>query len=127
MSAEVAWLLVGLFTGHYLGDFTPLLTSRMLAAKREGRPLGQIALHGAIHGALAAIAIGVAASPRPGTLALGAAIVLGSHFAIDCGRARLSVRFPVLRDSGKRAFWAAFGLDQLAHGVVLIIVAAVVL
>lgn len=127
MSAEVAWLLAGLFTAHYLGDFTPLLTERMLAAKREGRPVGPMALHGIVHGALAAIAVGVTASPRLGTLGLAAAIVLASHFAMDLGRARLSARFPALRDSTRRAFWVSLGFDQLVHGLVLIWVATVVL
>ncbi len=127
MSAEVVWLLVGLFAAHYLGDFTPLLTERMLAAKREGRPVGPVALHGTIHGALAAGAIGITAAPPLGVLGLGAAIVLVSHFAIDLGRAQFSARYAALRDSGHRAFWGALGFDQLLHGLVLIAVAAVVL
>ncbi len=127
MSAEAVWVLVSLLTAHYLGDFTPLLTDRMLAAKREGRPVGPIALHGAIHGVLAAVAIAVVASPPPRTLGTGAAIVLVSHFAIDLGRAQFSARFPALRDSGRGAFWSALGFDQFLHGLVLIAVAAVVL
>lgn len=127
MNAEAAWLLAGLFTAHYLGDFTPLLTERMLVAKREGRPLAPIGLHGAVHGALAALAIGVAASPPLGTVGLGAAIVLVSHFAVDLGRAQIVARLPALRDSARRAHWVALGLDQLVHGLVLIAVAAVVL
>jgi hypothetical protein len=127
MSADVGWLLVGLFTAHYLGDFTPLLSQRMLAAKREGRPIAPIALHGVIHGVLAAAAVGIAAAAPLGTLGLAAAIVLVSHFTIDLVRAQASARHPTLRDSGHRAFWAALGFDQLLHGLVLIAVAAVVL
>ena len=127
MSAEVVWLLGCLFTAHYLGDFTPLLNKRMLAAKRNGRPVGPIALHGAIHGALAAGAVGLAASPPIDVLGLAAAIVLVSHFAIDLGRAQLSARFSALRDPGRGVFWSALGFDQLLHGLVLIGVATVVL
>lgn len=127
MSADAVWLLIGLFAAHYLGDFTSLLTPRMLMAKREGGPVGPIALHGAIHGALAALAIGITATPQPGTLALGAAIVLFSHFAIDLARARLLAGAPAFGDASQREFWLVLGFDQLLHGVVLIAAAAVVL
>lgn len=120
-------LLLSLFAAHFVGDFTPLLTGRMLTAKRTGRPVYPIALHAVIHGTLSAAAIGIVASPRLGTLALGAAIVLVSHFAIDLGRAELAAHFPAFRDSDRRIFWSALGFDQLLHGIMLITVAAVVL
>ena len=57
MSVTAAVLLAALLLGHNLGDFTPLATPRMLGAKSEGRPIGPIAAHAAVHGLLAGLAL----------------------------------------------------------------------
>ena len=126
MTGEAAWLLALLLTGHFLGDFTPLSTRGMLRAKAVGAPLGPIAAHAAVHGALLAVAVAVVARPTPGLLAAVVGFEVGTHFLIDLGRGRLMRRHPRLGDPAEGAFWWTLGLDQLAHGLVLIVVAVLV-
>ena len=40
MTPDAAALLLALLLGHFLGDFTPLLTERMREAKERGGPMG---------------------------------------------------------------------------------------
>ncbi len=56
-----------------------------------------------------------------------AALVFATHFALDFLRPALARRFPALGDPGQSAFWFSLGLDQLGHGLVLILVAALIL
>ena len=127
MTGEAAVLLCGLFLAHYLGDFTPLATRRMLAAKADAKPLWPIAAHAGVHTGLMALVIALASSPGRSVLLLACAIQFITHFLLDAGRARLGRRYPVLNDPTRSRFWHALGLDQLAHAVVLIAVAAIVL
>jgi hypothetical protein len=126
LTVEAAWLLVFLLIGHFLGDFTPLSTASMLRAKAAGAPLGPIGAHAAVHSGLVAVAVALVSSPELGLVALAAALELVSHFAIDLGRGRLMRRFPRLGDPTNNSFWSALGLDQLAHGLVLIGLAVLV-
>jgi hypothetical protein len=127
MTGEATILLCGLFLAHYLGDFTPLATRRMLEAKAAAKPLWPIAAHAAVHTALVAVVIALAASPSGPTLLLVCAIQFVTHFLLDAGRAVLGRRLPILNDPARSRFWHVLGLDQLAHAVVLIVVAAIVL
>jgi len=120
LTAEAAWLLAFLLIGHFLGDFTPLSTASMLRAKAVGAPLGPIGTHAAVHAGLVAVAVALVAGAGLGLVALAAALELVSHFAIDLGRGRLLRRFPPLGDPVNSSFWSVLGLDQLAHGLVLI-------
>ena len=124
MSAGVFWLMAALLFAHFLGDFTPLATDRMQEAKANGGPLTLIAAHAAVHGALVVIAIVALARPGWALVASVAGLELASHFAIDAFRARLGRRAPVLNDPREAVFWYALGLDQLAHGLVLVGLAA---
>ncbi len=127
MTPEAALLLLALLTGHFLGDFTPLVTERMTEAKAAGGPLGPILGHAAVHGALTGVAALAVVRPDPSTLALAAGIELVTHFVLDAVRARLGARFEGLRDPKRQLFWTGLGLDQLAHGAVLVGIAALLL
>ena len=127
MSAAAALLLVALLTAHNLGDFTPLATARIRRAKAEGGPMGPIAAHAAIHGALVGLAVLIVIGPAASVLALAVGIELVSHFGIDAVRARLSVHVPALADMRSNPFWWTLGLDQLLHGLVLVGIAFLVL
>lgn len=127
MTGEAAGLLALLLVGHFLGDFTPLSTPVMLRAKERGRPLGPIAAHSAVHASLVALVFGLAvlvfgpaARPASELIVIAATTELVTHFAIDVGRGRLMGRFPPLGDTLRSSFWTLLGLDQLAHGLVLV-------
>ncbi|MDX1576992.1 MAG: DUF3307 domain-containing protein [Gemmatimonadota bacterium] len=126
MTIQATWLLAGLFAAHFLGDFTPLATPRMQEAKAAGGPIGYIAAHAGIHAALAGVVVWAIVSPAGGVLAIAAATVFLTHFAIDAVRARAAVAVRALVDPNRQAFWTALGVDQLAHGLVLVYVASMV-
>lgn len=126
MDAATAGLMAALLTGHFLGDFSPLSTRRMIAAKESGASIGWILAHASVHAVLVALAVTALAFPGVGLLAIVVVLELGTHFAIDLFRARLGVRRPRLADPSRRGFWFVLGLDQLAHGLVLVAVALIV-
>lgn len=127
MTPTAALLLGFLLVGHFLGDFTPLSTERMREAKQTGRPVGPIALHALVHAVLAGIAVAAVARPLPMLLLGAVAIEFWTHLGIDWLRGRLTVRYPAIGDTNERAFWTTLGLDQLAHGLVLVGIAWLVL
>ncbi len=126
MSAQAVWVLAGLFLAHFLGDFTALATPAMQAAKAKGRPVGPIAAHAAVHALLVTLVVWGVVAPALPVLSVAAALELSSHFCIDWLRGFFSRRRPALADPTGGPFWVAFGLDQLAHALVLIGVAALV-
>lgn len=121
------WLLALFFVGHFLGDFTPLSTPRMQEAKSTGGPFRYIAAHAAVHAGLVAVAVAMVAGLSVPLLATAGALEFVTHTAIDAGRARIVAAVPRLGDPQARGFWGLLGLDQMAHGLVLIAIAAVVL
>ncbi len=127
MTGDALWLLGALFLAHYLGDFTPLLTARMLEAKAQGSALKPIAGHAGVHSVLVGVAVGVLAAPGWSLLLAVCGIEFGTHFVIDATRGRLARVFPVLKDPEQGVYWHVFGLDQLAHMLVLLGLAALVL
>lgn len=115
-------LLSLLLVAHCLGDFTPLATPAMRAAKSGEGPVGGIVAHAGVHAGLVLVALALARVPW--TLVLGGAgVELVTHFGIDWGRMRIGVGRPGLQDPGRDAFWRLLGLDQLAHGIVLMAIA----
>lgn len=124
MTPRAVGLLLAFLLAHFLGDFSRLATDRIQEAKARGGPLGPIAGHAAVHGVL----IGAAAAliARPGWLLVAGAVGIEvvTHFLIDAGRARLGARVPAIRDPERRLFWYAYGADQLAHLVILVVLAA---
>ena len=124
MSGQAAGLMAALLVAHFLGDFTPLSTARMQDAKATGSPVGLIAAHALIHAILVALAVALAAGPGWAMVGAAAAIEFGTHLAIDWTRGKVGAAIPALADSGDQEFWTALGLDQLAHGLVLVGIAA---
>lgn len=126
MSPEAILLLSLLLVGHFLGDYTPLATRRMQEAKSGVRPPGPIVAHAAVHGLLVLAAV---ATVRPawGLLAGAAVVEFATHLLFDWTKMRLGARFPALRDPDDGPFWRLHGLDQLAHALVLVAIAAWVL
>ena len=120
MTNQAAVLLAGFFFAHYLGDFTPLSTPRMLAAKANANPMWLIAAHALVHTVLVALVILIVVFPAWSILALAAGIELVSHFVLDAGRANLGRRLPPLNDPTRNVFWYALGFDQFFHALVLV-------
>jgi hypothetical protein len=127
MTGEATGLLCCLFLAHYIGDFTPLATRRMLDAKAAAKPLWPIAAHAGVHTVLMALAIMLVSRPEAPILLLACAIQFATHFGLDAGRAGLGRWQPHLNDPTRSKFWRLLGLDQLAHTIVLIGVATLVL
>lgn len=126
MTGEATLLLGCLFLAHYIGDFTPLATRRMLEAKAAAKPLWPIAAHAGVHTGLMALAIVLVSRPEASILVLACAIQFVTHFGLDAGRAGVGRWQPSLNDPTRSKFWRLLGLDQLAHAIVLIGVAALV-
>ena len=120
MTDQAATLLIFLFVGHFLGDFTPLATARMLEAKLTGSPIGPIALHALVHAVLAGVAVAAIARPVPMLILAAVTVEFWTHLGLDWVKGKMSVRRPALADSNQRVFWTALGLDQLAHALVLV-------
>lgn len=127
MSVPALQLLAALFSAHFLGDFTPLANDRMQRAKASGGPMRHIAAHAGVHSLLVGLAVATLA--RPGAALVGGAVAVQfvTHFLLDAFRSRLAARAPALRDPTRGVFWSALGLDQLAHGLVLLAIAWMVL
>lgn len=126
MTVFAAGLLACLLLAHYLGDFTPLSTGRMLEAKAAGGPVSLIASHAGVQTILVALVVAVASGFDLRLLGVVTAIEFVTHFTIDLTRGRLGARFPRMRDPTNRAFWWVLGLDQLAHCIVLVLIAFMV-
>lgn len=127
MSTQATVLLALLFIGHFLGDFTSLATTRMQKAKAEGGPMWVIATHAAVHGLLSGLAVALVTGFNPSLLASVVGLQFLTHFGLDVFRARLGVRVPAVADPGRNVYWTVLGLDQLAHGLVLLAIAAIAL
>src|SRR5512135_1969618 len=126
MTGAAVLLLVLLFAAHFLGDFTPLSTAKMQKAKAVGKPLGPIAAHAGVHALLIGLVVTVAA--RPGVRLAAAAVVIAfvTHLVIDWAKGRLGAGRPDLFNPDRQAFWTVLGVDQFAHGLVLIWIATLV-
>ena len=120
MTEQAAVLLIFLFVGHFLGDFTPLATARMLEAKLTGSPIGPIALHALVHAVLVGLAVAAIARPVPMLILAAVSVEFWTHLGLDWVKGKMSVRRPALGDPGQPIFWTALGIDQLAHALVLV-------
>ena len=45
-----------------------------------------------------------------------------THFVIDFGKAAVPVKVPLLADVKQKAYWVLFGLDQLLHQLVVVVI-----
>ena len=120
MTDQAATLLILLFLGHFLGDFTPLATARMLEAKLTGSPIGPIALHALVHAVLVGLAVAAIARPVPMLILAAVSVEFWTHLGLDWVKGKMSVRRPGLSDPSQSIFWTALGIDQLAHALVLV-------
>lgn len=127
MTGQAVALLAILFLTHFLGDFTPLASARIQDAKVRGKPLGPIALHAAIHATLVGVAVAAVARPVPLLVAAAVAVEFWTHLVLDWFRGWLGASRSALSDPSGQAFWTALGIDQLAHALVLVWIADLVL
>lgn len=113
-------LLITLFICHYLADFC-LTSPAMIQAKADGRNPWPILLHAGIHAGLVSICLLFWQTPWK-TLLLLVLLELVSHFFIDTAKGRLMARFRALADMQRKPYWMLYGLDQLLHLMVLVLI-----
>ena len=119
MSATIV-LLTALLACHYLADYC-LTMQVMIRAKADGRQLGPILLHAAVHAVLMGACLLVfGVSGR--LLAVLMLIELGTHFIIDTCKARLTAAKPVLANPKHKTYWMLYGFDQLLHQLVVVLI-----
>ena len=113
-------LLIVLLICHYLADFC--LTLRvMIRAKADGRRLWPIMLHAAVHALLIGACL-VVYGVNWQLLLMLMLVELLTHFLIDTAKARLSAACPTLADSRRKPYWMLYGLDQLLHQMVIVVI-----
>ena len=117
---NVVLLLIALFVCHYLADFC-LTWSMLIRAKTDGRNLCPIAFHATIHAVLIGLCLLVYSVGWQLLIAL-MMTELVSHFAIDILKAQISIRYPYWSDNRHKPYWMLYGLDQLLHHIVLIVI-----
>ena len=115
---NAVFLLIALFFNHYLADFC-LTLPVMIRAKSDGKSLGPILLHSAIHAVLMGACLMVYGASLRLVLLLAFSELL-THFVIDTSKARLSKSIPSLADARQKPYWMLYGLDQLLHQLVVI-------
>lgn len=114
------FLILFLLLCHYLADFC-LTSPAMIQAKADGRNPWPILLHAGIHAGLVSICLLFWQTPWK-TLLLLVLLELVSHFLIDTAKGRLTARFPALADMQQKPYWMLYGLDQLLHLMVLVLI-----
>jgi len=121
-AAAVLLVVLILEIKHFFADY-PLQSTWMVENKGTwGHPAG--AVHALVHAVLTSLAF-LVITP---TLFVGLAIIAGEfviHYHIDVAKEHLVRRFKVTSMDGK--FWVLLGLDQLAHHLTYLAIAAVLL
>ena len=113
-------LLTVLLVCHYLADFC-LTSKAMIKAKVDGKNPLPILLHASIHALLMGFCLLVWSVLLKWILAL-IVLELVSHFLIDLAKARLSAQIPRLADHQQKNYWVIYGLDQLLHQLVIVVI-----
>ena len=113
-------LLTALLVCHYLADFC-LTMPMMIRAKADGKHPWPIALHAAIHAILMAMCILIYGTGWS-LLLVSLTVEFISHFAIDVSKARISNIFSHLSDNRHKPYWVLYGLDQLLHQMVIVLI-----
>lgn len=122
MIVEYIHVLLILLFCHYLADFTHLSTPWMLKAKSIGDPLLPIFVHSLVHGVLFYVALSFMAGSNAAFLGFVSQIT--THFLIDYFKGRLSYYFPnTIGNPAHNFHWLIFGLDQMLHIYVIILLA----
>jgi hypothetical protein len=114
-------ILFALYVCHFLADYTHLSTNWMLNAKRLGTPLIPIFSHALVHSLLMFIVLLFFSNNYLQILYLSL-FQLITHFLIDLCKGRMNSLFPILLDNTNRFHWIIFGLDQLLHTIVILII-----
>lgn len=115
-----ALLLIALLTCHYLADFC-LTWPALIRAKADGRNLWSVLCHAGIHAVLMGICL-LQSGVNGQMLLLVMVLELVTHFAIDTIKIILSLKFPFLADIKQKSYWVLYGLDQLLHQSIIIII-----
>ena len=124
MNINQTLLLIGILNVcHYLADYVTV-TPWMLAAKSKGKPIWLIILHANEHTLLMGIGICIYCiffGFLPDLLmALALVLQLISHSIIDIIKGRLNY-FECIRNPARKTHWVIFGLDQLMHQTVILL------
>lgn len=119
---KIAVVLILLNVCHWLGDYTHLSTTEMLQAKRIGKPLLPIFCHAFTHSLLFFLLFCFFVD-NASLIGICVLIELISHFGIDVLKGKMNVWFPSLANPVNKLHWYVFGLDQLLHQIVIIIIA----
>lgn len=113
-------LLITLLICHYLADFC-LTWPALIRSKADGRNVWPILLHAAVHAVLMGcclLVFGVSMELAFWLMLLE----LVTHFVIDTSKAAVSVKVPLLADVRQKPYWVLFGLDQLMHQLVVVVI-----
>lgn len=111
-------LLAALFICHFASDFA-FTRQRMLIAKSKGWPPFPIMEHAAVHAVTMSAAFAIYGIEWK-TIGILFLVEWVSHYVIDSIKGLLSRWFPSVGNSRKKAFWVAYGIDQLLHAFVII-------
>lgn len=112
--------LVLLLICHWAADFSHLSMPYMLQAKRIGRPIMPILHHALIHGTLMLSVMLLYSSDYMGIFGCFM-FEVATHWGIDITKGKISDEWPKLADPSNPYHWYIFGLDQLLHVIVIII------
>lgn len=126
MTGEATLLLSLLLIAHFLGDYTPLASAPMQAAKVGNGRAAWIAAHAGVHAVLVVAAVAVVRL-EPTLLFAVAGIEFATHLMMDVIKMRLTRSSEALRDPTRGPFWHLHGFDQLIHGLVLVGIATLAL
>ena len=113
-------LLIVLLICHYLADFC-LTWPALIRSKADGRNVWPILLHAAVHAVLMGVCLLVFGVSMELTLWLMLLEVV-THFFIDFGKAVVSVKMPLLAEFKQKPYWVLFGLDQLLHQLIVVVI-----
>ena len=112
-------LLIVLLICHYLADFC-LTWPALIRSKADGRNVWPILLHAMVHAVLMGGCLLVFGVNMELTLWL-MLLELVTHFVIDTCKAVVSVKIPLLAEVKQKPYWVLFGLDQLMHQLVVVV------
>lgn len=113
-------LLIALLLCHYLADFC-LTWPALIRSKADGRNVWPILLHAAVHAVLMGGCLLMFGVNIELTLWL-MLLEVGTHFIIDTCKAAISVKILLLADIKQKPYWVLFGLDQLLHQLVVVVI-----
>ena len=117
---NITLLLVALLVCHYFADFC-LTMPMMIRAKADGKNPWPIALHAAIHAVMMGACLLIYGIGCRRILVL-MMIEFISHFVLDLSKAKISYKFPYWSNNQHKPYWILYGLDQLLHQMVVILI-----